>query len=103
MRTLTTKARSQIERGRRVIDESKLVRIDSSGEAPRCRWVMVVDGNRTGEDSAVDGEWLTLERAKWEYITLVVASSRSLAQAARRLGLHARSLRRMLQKLPPPR
>jgi ActR/RegA family two-component response regulator len=50
-----------------------------------------------------DEDWLTLDRAKWEYISLVLRSSRSLAQAARRLGLQPRSLRRMLHKYPPAR
>lgn len=50
-----------------------------------------------------DDEWATLERIKWEYIHFVVSNSRSLAEAARRLGLQARSLRRMLQRLRPTR
>ena len=45
----------------------------------------------------------SLERAKWEHIKYVMAHSATFAEAARRLALHPRSLRRMLQKTPPPR
>lgn len=45
----------------------------------------------------------SLERAKWEHIKYVMAHSASLTEAARRLALQPRSLRRMLQKSPPSR
>ncbi|HEY8210874.1 MAG TPA: response regulator [Myxococcaceae bacterium] len=45
----------------------------------------------------------SLDRAIWEYIHFVLAEEGTVAGTARRLGLHPRSLRRMLQKTPPPR
>ena len=44
----------------------------------------------------------TLSRAHWEYINLTLDASGSIAEAARRLGIDRRSLRRMLNKYPPP-
>ena len=48
-------------------------------------------------------EWSTLNRTMWIYLSNVYDSTGSLAQAARRLGLDRRSLRRMLAKCPPAR
>jgi ActR/RegA family two-component response regulator len=45
--------------------------------------------------------YLSLERAKWEYINMTVRAAGSLAEAARRLRVDRRSLRRMLAKEPP--
>ena len=45
----------------------------------------------------------SLDRAIWEFLTLAVEDAGTLSGAARLLGLHARSLRRMLAKYPPPR
>ena len=42
-------------------------------------------------------------RARWEYMSRIVQESSSLADAARRLGVDKRSLRRMLNKHPPRR
>jgi two-component system response regulator RegA len=58
-----------------------------------------------GEDAApADGApYLSLDRAIWEFLTQAVEDAGSLSGAARLLGLHARSLRRMLAKYPPPR
>lgn len=42
--------------------------------------------------------WLTLDQAIWEYISRTVDAAGSLAEAARRLGVERRSLRRMLKK-----
>lgn len=47
--------------------------------------------------------WPTLDRTIWEYLSQVCASAGSISEAARRLGLDRRSLRRMLSKYPPPR
>jgi hypothetical protein len=47
--------------------------------------------------------WFSFERAKWEYLNHVVKASATIAEASRRLGLHPRSLRRMLHKHPPRR
>jgi two-component system response regulator RegA len=44
----------------------------------------------------------SLERAKWEHINRVLADCEgNISEAARRLGLHRRSLQRVLQKYPP--
>lgn len=44
----------------------------------------------------------SLERAKWEHIQRVLLDcDGSVSEAARRLGLHRRSLQRMLGKFPP--
>jgi two-component system response regulator RegA len=44
----------------------------------------------------------SLARAEWEYIQRVLAEcDGNISEAARRLGLHRRSLQRKLQKYPP--
>jgi two-component system, response regulator RegA len=46
----------------------------------------------------------SLARAEWEYIHRVLADcDQNISEAARRLGLHRRSLQRKLQKHPPTR
>jgi two-component system response regulator RegA len=45
----------------------------------------------------------TLDRAIWEYISRTYADAGSISEAARRLGIERRSLRRMLAKHPPSR
>lgn len=60
----------------------------------------------TGETKPVepDSETPTLARAEWEYINRVLHDcSDNISEAARRLGIHRRSLQRKLQKYPPPR
>jgi ActR/RegA family two-component response regulator len=47
--------------------------------------------------------WPTLDRAIWEYLSQVHALAGSMSEAARRLGIDPRSLRRMLAKYPPLR
>lgn len=47
--------------------------------------------------------WPTLDRTIWEYICRVHEAAGSMSEAARRLGVDRRSLRRMLAKYPPPR
>jgi ActR/RegA family two-component response regulator len=44
---------------------------------------------------------LTLDQAIWEHISQTLVSSGSLAEAARRLGVERRSLRRMMEKYSP--
>jgi two-component system, response regulator RegA len=49
-------------------------------------------------------EPLSLARAEWEHINHVLVSvSGNISEAARRLGLHRRSLQRKLAKYPPAR
>jgi two-component system response regulator RegA len=44
----------------------------------------------------------TLARAEWEHINRVLSDSQgNISEAARRLGLHRRSLQRKLAKYPP--
>jgi ActR/RegA family two-component response regulator len=47
--------------------------------------------------------WPSLDRTIWEYINQVVVGAGTLSEAARRLGVDRRSLRRMLAKYPPSR
>ncbi len=50
------------------------------------------------------GEQLSLARAEWEHINhVLVGVSGNISEAARRLGLHRRSLQRKLAKYPPSR
>jgi two-component system response regulator RegA len=44
---------------------------------------------------------LTLDQAIWEHISQTLVSSGSVAEAARRLGVERRSLRRMVEKYSP--
>lgn len=55
--------------------------------------------------SAIDSlESPSLARAEWEHIQRVLADVEgNISEAARRLGIHRRSLQRKLQKLPPNR
>ena len=50
-----------------------------------------------------DDEWPSLDRTIWEYINQVLSSAGSIAEAARRLRVDRRSLKRMLSKYPPAR
>jgi len=55
----------------------------------------------TNAPAPVD-ETPSLARAEWEYIHRVLADCQNnVSEAARRLGLHRRSLQRKLQKHPP--
>jgi two-component system response regulator RegA len=57
-----------------------------------------------GTAPAPPGEPLSLARAEWEHINSVLMSvSGNISEAARRLGLHRRSLQRKLAKYPPAR
>jgi two-component system response regulator RegA len=50
----------------------------------------------------VAGETPSLARAEWEHMNRVLADCNgNISEAARRLGLHRRSLQRKLQKRPP--
>ncbi len=50
----------------------------------------------------VDTNAPSLARAEWEHINRVLADSGgNISEAARRLGIHRRSLQRKLQKYPP--
>jgi two-component system response regulator RegA len=46
----------------------------------------------------------SLARAEWEHINRVLSDcGGNISEAARRLGIHRRSLQRKLQKYPPAR
>ena len=45
--------------------------------------------------------WPSLDRTIWEYINQVLVEAGSISEAARRLRIDRRSLRRMLAKHPP--
>lgn len=56
----------------------------------------------TGVTTARPDDTPTLARAEWEYIHQVLRDcDQNISEAARRLGLHRRSLQRKLQKHPP--
>jgi two-component system response regulator RegA len=58
----------------------------------------------TGPGATAAAEVPSLARQEWEYIHRVLAEcDDNISEAARRLGLHRRSLQRKLQKLPPTR
>jgi two-component system response regulator RegA len=53
--------------------------------------------------AAGDLTWQSLDRTIWEYLNQVFVASGSMSEAARRLRVDRRSLRRMLAKAPPIR
>jgi two-component system response regulator RegA len=60
-------------------------------------------GNGEAEDLAsADAQTPSLARVEWDYIHRVLSDcGGNISQAARKLGIHRRSLQRKLQKLPP--
>ncbi|MEQ8231016.1 MAG: response regulator [Gammaproteobacteria bacterium] len=55
-------------------------------------------------DTALANEPTPLQRLEWEHIQkALIASDGNISDAARRLGLHRRTLQRKLQKRPPGR
>lgn len=64
-------------------------------------------GQATGGEPGAAGateETPTLARAEWEYIQRVLADcGGNITEAARKLGIHRRSLQRKLHKYPPAR
>jgi len=63
-------------------------------------------GRRAGAPTALPetAATPTLARAEWEHIQRVLADCEgNVSEAARRLGLHPKSLQRKLHKSPPPR
>ena len=54
--------------------------------------------------SSTDFEVPSLDRVRWEHISRVLGDcAGNVSEAARKLGMHRRSLQRMLQKFPPAR
>jgi two-component system, response regulator RegA len=62
------------------------------------RWTREAGGLGGNGDGVT---WPSLDRTIWEFINQVFAVSGTLSEAARRLRLDRRSLRRMLAKYPP--
>lgn len=59
-------------------------------------------GEEAPAEAKVNVETPSLARAEWEHINRVLADcDNNISEAARRLGLHRRSLQRKLQKYPP--
>ena len=57
---------------------------------------------KTDDGPESEGKMLSLARARWEYINMVLSNcDGNVAAAARHLGIHRQSLQRMLKKLPP--
>jgi len=67
----------------------------------------ILAGFAQGQPSATPSEALSapsLARAEWEHINRVLSDcGGNISEAARRLGVHRRSLQRKLQKYPPRR
>jgi two-component system response regulator RegA len=60
------------------------------------------NGDAASEARASEAKMLSLARARWEYIHMVLANCEgNVAAAARHLGIHRQSLQRMLKKCPP--
>lgn len=57
-------------------------------------------GGDAGSDPALATVWPTLDRTVWEYLNQVFSVAGSMSEAARRLGVDRRSLRRMLARYP---
>jgi two-component system, response regulator RegA len=55
-----------------------------------------------GVGPEVELSWPSLDRAIWDYLNQVFVAAGSMSEAARRLRVDRRSLRRMLAKSPPP-
>jgi two-component system response regulator RegA len=55
------------------------------------------------DDQTAASAWPSLDRTIWEYLNEVFMEAGTMSEAARRLGLDRRSLRRMLAKYPPAR
>ncbi len=60
-----------------------------------------VSGDLELPERAEEPRHFSLDRATWEYISQTMHECKSVASAARRLGIQPRSLRRMLLKSPP--
>lgn len=62
---------------------------------------VTLDLGPTTEERALGRAHMSFQRAMWEYVNRVFPDADSLSEAARRLGLDRRSLRRMLSRHAP--
>jgi two-component system response regulator RegA len=66
--------------------------------------ILAAFAGHAGEAAAAPIETPSLARTEWEHIQRVLADcGGNVSEAARRLGIHRRSLQRKLQKYPPSR
>jgi phosphoenolpyruvate-protein kinase (PTS system EI component) len=66
------------------------------------RLLAALAGTNTAKEKGIDTP--SLARAEWEHIQRVLSDcGGNISEAARRLGIHRRSLQRKLQKYPPAR
>jgi two-component system, response regulator RegA len=66
--------------------------------------ILAAFDNPEGPPASTTLEAPSLARVEWEHIHRVLADcDDNISEAARRLGIHRRSLQRKLQKYPPPR
>jgi two-component system response regulator RegA len=64
--------------------------------------IAALNGSTTAKEKGI--ETPSLARAEWEHIQRVLADcGNNISEAARRLGIHRRSLQRKLHKYPPSR
>lgn len=62
------------------------------------------DGGATDEDIPIPEEPMSVRRLTWEHINRVLhETGGNVSETARRLGMHRRTLQRMLHKRPPRR
>jgi two-component system response regulator RegA len=67
-----------------------------------CDEILAALGMAVGDGAAAELATPTLARAEWEHIQRVLADcAGNISEAARRLGIHRRSLQRKLSKYPP--
>lgn len=60
------------------------------------------DADRSAEDVPIPEEPMSVRRLTWEHINRVLRETEgNVSEAARRLGMHRRTLQRMLHKRPP--
>jgi two-component system response regulator RegA len=65
------------------------------------KYQKIVSGDSGQWSEAADQSVPSLARAEWEHIQRGLADCGNVSQAAKRLGLHRRSLQRKLGKYPP--
>lgn len=64
----------------------------------------VLEGGEAPVDAPIPDEPLSVRRLTWEHINRVLGETDgNISETARRLGMHRRTLQRMLQKRPPRR
>jgi two-component system response regulator RegA len=67
-----------------------------------CDEILAALGVTAGDPTSEEPATPTLARAEWEHIQRVLADcAGNISEAARRLGIHRRSLQRKLSKYPP--